>query len=124
MPTKTSPAMIEYAAFKAQNPGFLLFYRTYDFYELYFDDALICARVTGLPLLQHGEHEGMDIPMCGVPVERDERYLCMLLCEGHSVAVCERLDYSPEEKERCPELTYRREVVRLVTPLPKEEATD
>jgi DNA mismatch repair protein MutS len=104
--------MIEYNAGKAQNPSFLLFYRTDDFYELYFDDALICARVTGLPLVQRNEREGMDIPISCMPVERCEDYLDMLLCEGHGVAVRERLEYPPEEKERRPELTSRRGVVR------------
>src|ERR1700675_3989205 len=67
---KLSPMMAQYCAIKAQNPGSLLFYRMGDFYELFFEDAEIAARALGIVLTKRGKHQGMDIPMCGGPVER------------------------------------------------------
>ena len=50
-----------------------------DFYELFFEDAEIASRTLGIVLTKRGKHQGMDIPMCGVPVERSEDYLHRLI---------------------------------------------
>ncbi len=72
---RVTPMMEQYLEIKAANPGLLLFYRMGDFYELFFDDAEIASRALGIMLTKRGKHQGMDIPMCGVPVERSEDYL-------------------------------------------------
>jgi DNA mismatch repair protein MutS len=113
---KISPMMAQYRAIKAQNPGSLLFYRMGDFYELFFDDAEIAARALSIVLTKRGKHEGMDIPMCGVPVERAEDYLNRLIGQGHRVAVCEQIEDPAEARKRGGKSVVRREVVRLVTP--------
>ena len=87
-----------------------------DFYELFFDDAEIAARALGIVLTKRGKHEGMDIPMCGVPVERAEDYLNRLIGQGHRVAVCEQIEDPAEARKRGGKSVVRREVVRLVTP--------
>ena len=113
---KLSPMMAQYSAIKAQNPGSLLFYRMGDFYELFFEDAEIAARALGIVLTKRGKHEGRDIPMCGVPVERAEDYLNRLIGQGHRVAVCEQVEDPAEARKRGAKSVVRREVVRLVTP--------
>ncbi len=113
---KISPMMAQYCAIKAQNPGSLLFYRMGDFYELFFDDAEVAARALGIVLTKRGKHQGMDIPMCGVPVERAEDYLNRLISQGHRVAVCEQIEDPAEARKRGTKSVVRREVVRLVTP--------
>src|SRR5580692_2567085 len=112
---KPSPMMAQYSAIKAQNPGSLLFYRMGDFYELFFEDAGIAARALGIVLTKRGKHEGRDIPMCGVPVERAEDYLNRLIGQGHRVAVCEQVEDPAEARKRGTKSVVRREVVRLVT---------
>jgi DNA mismatch repair protein MutS len=113
---KLSPMLAQYSAIKAQNPGSLLFYRMGDFYELFFEDAGIAAKALGIVLTKRGRHEGRDIPMCGVPVERAEDYLNRLIGQGHRVAVCEQVEDPAEARKRGAKSVVRREVVRLVTP--------
>ena len=84
--------MEQYLEIKAGHPGLLLFYRMGDFYELFFEDAEIASKTLGIVLTKRGKHQGMDIPMCGVPVERSEDYLHRLINAGHRVAVCEQTE--------------------------------
>src|SRR5471030_3462459 len=79
---RPSPMMEQYIEIKAANPDCLLFYRMGDFYELFFEDAEIASRTLGIVLTKRGKHQGMDIPMCGVPVERSEDYLHRLIASG------------------------------------------
>src|SRR5947208_9418497 len=101
---------------KAANPGLLLFYRMGDFYELFFDDAEIASRALGIMLTKRGKHQGMDIPMCGVPVERSDDYLHRLIALGHRVAVCEQMEDPAQARARGNKSVVRRDVVRLITP--------
>ncbi len=113
---KATPAMAQYLELKAANPGYLLFYRMGDFYELFFDDAETASRCLGIALTKRGKHAGEDIPMCGVPVHAAEEYLHKLIRAGHRVAVCEQMEDPAEAKKRGSKAVVRREVVRLVTP--------
>src|ERR1700730_2246844 len=113
---RSSPMMAQYHAIKAQNPGSLLFYRMGDFYELFFADAEIAAKALGIVLTKRGKHEGQDIPMCGVPVERAEDYLHRLISQGFRVAVCEQVEDPAAAKKRGAKSVVRREVMRLVSP--------
>jgi hypothetical protein len=85
-PARVTPMMEQYLEIKAANPGLLLFYRMGDFYELFFEDAEIASRALGIMLTKRGKHQGIDIPMCGVPVERSDDYLHRLIASGHRVA--------------------------------------
>ena len=114
--TRLTPMMAQYFEIKAANPGCLLFYRMGDFYELFFDDAEIASRALGIVLTKRGKHEGEDIRMCGVPIERADDYLNRLIALGHRVAVCEQLEDPAEAKKRGAKSVVRRDVVRLVTP--------
>ena len=111
-----TPMMEQYLEIKAANPGLLLFYRMGDFYELFFEDAEIASRALGIMLTKRGKHQGMDIPMCGVPVERSDDYLHRLIAQGHRVAVCEQMEDPAAARARGNKSVVRRDVVRLVTP--------
>src|SRR3954449_1153556 len=113
---RVTPMMEQYLEIKAANPGLLLFYRMGDFYELFFEDAEIASRALGILLTKRGKHQGMDIPMCGVPVERSDDYLHRLIAAGHRVAVCEQMENPAEAKKRGNKSVVRRDVVRVVTP--------
>src|ERR1700761_6856399 len=95
-----TPMMAQYIEIKAAHPDCLLFYRMGDFYELFFNDAEIASRALGIVLTKRGKHEGDDIRMCGVPIERAEDYLHRLIALGHRVAVCEQLEDPAEAKKR------------------------
>lgn len=114
--SRVTPMMAQYIEIKAANPDSLLFYRMGDFYELFFEDAEIASRALGIVLTKRGKHQGQDIPMCGVPVERADDYLQRLIGLGHRVAVCEQTEDPAEAKKRGSKSVVRRDVVRLVTP--------
>ncbi len=113
---RVTPMMEQYLEIKAAHPGLLLFYRMGDFYELFFEDAEIASKTLGIVLTKRGKHQGADIPMCGVPVERAEDYLHRLIGAGHRVAVCEQTEDPAAAKARGNKSVVRRAVIRLVTP--------
>src|SRR3977135_4174988 len=123
MPARVTPMMEQYLEIKAANPGLLLFYRMGDFYELFFEDAEIASRALGIMLTKRGKHQGMDIPMCGVPVERSDDYLHRLIEAGHRVAVCEQMEDPATARARGNKSVVRRDVVRLGHPGTLTEST-
>ncbi len=115
-PDRVTPMMAQYLGIKADHPDALLFYRMGDFYELFLEDAAIAAKVLGIVLTKRGKHQGEDIAMCGVPVERSDDYLHTLIAAGHTVAVCEQTEDPAEARKRGGKSVVRRAVVRIVTP--------
>jgi DNA mismatch repair protein MutS len=112
---KITPMMAQYLDIKAQYKEALLFYRLGDFYELFFNDAVIAAKELDIALTRRGKHEGSDIPMCGVPFHAYENYLSRLIAKGYRVAICEQTELN-EKGRKASSGPLRREVVRLVTP--------
>src|SRR5215471_507622 len=113
---RVTPMMEQYLEIKAAHPGLLLFYRMGDFYELFFEDAEIASKALGIMLTKRGKHQGVDIPMCGVPVERADDYLHRLIEKGFRVAVCEQMEDPAAARARGSKSVVKRDVVRLVTP--------
>jgi len=111
MSEPSTPLMRQYAAIKKQHPNALLFFRLGDFYELFFDDAVLAARELQITLTSRNKEKGMDIPMCGVPYHAAEGYIAKLIRRGFKVAVCEQV-----EDPRLAKTLVRREVTRVVTP--------
>jgi len=111
-----TPSMAQFLEIKTANPDSLLWYRMGDFYELFFEDAVVAAQALGIVLTKRGKHLGQDIPMCGVPVHRADEYLQRLIRQGYRVAVCEQLEDPAEARKRGSKAVVRRDVVRLVTP--------
>src|SRR5256885_5826549 len=90
-----SPAMRQYQQFKAQYPGYVLFFRMGDFYEMFWDDAQLAHKVLGVTLTSRsrGGLNGEDaIPMAGVPFHAVEGYLRRMITAGHKVAICEQAE--------------------------------
>jgi len=124
---RLTPMMQQYLEIKAAHQDVLLFYRMGDFYELFFDDALVASKALSITLTKRGKHLGEDIAMCGVPVHTAGEYLHKLIASGFNVAICEQVEsakQAPEEtkKSRAKKL-IEREVVRLVTPATLTEET-
>src|SRR5712671_5241202 len=113
---RVTPMMEQYLEIKAANPGLLLFYRMGDFYELFFEDAELASKALGIMLTKRGKHQGVDIPMCGVPVERSDDYLHRLIEKGFHVAVCEQMENPAAARASGNKSVVSRGVVRLVTP--------
>ncbi len=103
--------MRQYAAIKKNHPTALLFFRLGDFYELFFDDAVLAARELQITLTSRNKEKGMAIPMCGVPYHAAEGYISKLIRKGFKVAICDQT-----EDPRLAKKLVRREVTRVVTP--------
>ena len=111
-----TPMMAQYHAVKAAHPDCLLFYRMGDFYEMFFDDAVVGAKILDLTLTKRGKTQGDDIPMCGVPFHASEGYIARLIRAGHKVAICEQIETPEQAKQRGgAKALVRREVIRIIT---------
>lgn len=96
---------------KAQVPDAFLFFRLGDFYELFFDDAVLAARELEITLTGRGHSDGERIPMCGVPYHSADQYIARLVAKGYKVAICEQVEDPKTAKG-----VVKREIVRIVTP--------
>jgi len=101
----------QYYDLKQQHPGTLLFFRLGDFYELFFDDAVVGARELQITLTARNKERGDPVPMCGVPHHSAANYISKLVRKGYRVAICEQTEEAGKTKK-----LVRREVVRIVTP--------
>ncbi len=104
-----TPAMRQYRAAKEAYPDALLFFRMGDFYELFFEDAIVAAKELQLMLTARDRLKA--VPMCGVPYHAAEGYLQRLLRRGFRVAICEQM-----EDPKAAKGVVRREVTRVLTP--------
>src|SRR5450432_3443379 len=107
----STPLMRQYAAVKKDHPTALLFFRLGDFYELFFDDAIVAAKELQITLTSRNKEKGIAVPMCGVPYHAAEGYIGKLIRKGFKVAICEQM-----EDARLAKKLVRREVTRVVTP--------
>jgi DNA mismatch repair protein MutS len=106
-----TPMLRQYQEIKRQHPGTLLFFRLGDFYELFFDDAVIGSKELEITLTARHRERGNPVPMCGVPYHAAGGYIAKLVRKGYRVAICEQT----EDPKKAAKLV-RREVVRIVTP--------
>lgn len=106
-----SPMMQHYVATKEEYKDCILFYRLGDFYEMFFDDAVLVSRELELTLT--GKDCGLEerAPMCGIPYHAAETYLNRLVEKGYKVAICEQVEDPKQAKG-----IVKREVIRIVTP--------
>lgn len=106
-----TPLMRQYLELKAQVPDCILFFRLGDFYEMFFDDAVLVSRTLELTLTSRDKGKENPIPMCGVPHHSARVHLARLVAAGHRVAICEQT-----EDPKLAKGIVKREVVRIVTP--------
>ena len=106
-----SPMMQHYLATKAEYKDCILFYRLGDFYEMFFDDALVVSKELELTLTGKDCGQEERAPMCGVPFHAAETYINRLVSNGHKVAICEQMEDPKQAKG-----IVKREVIKVVTP--------
>ncbi len=111
MTEPSTPLMRQYAAVKKEHPTALLFFRLGDFYELFFDDAIVAAKELQITLTSRNKEKGIAVPMCGVPYHAAEGYIGKLIRKGFKVAICEQMEAPSQAKK-----LVRREVTRVMTP--------
>src|SRR3954447_26512053 len=107
----STPLMRQYNGIKQQVPNTLLMFRLGDFYELFFEDAVVAARALEITLTARNKEKGAAIPMCGVPFHAAEGYIARLIQKGYRVAICDQV-----EDPRFAKKLVKREVTRIVTP--------
>ena len=106
-----TPMMDQYFEVKNQYKDYILFYRLGDFYEMFFDDAVIASRELELTLTGRDCGEAERAPMCGVPFHSADVYIGKLIEKGHKVAICEQMEDPALAKG-----LVKREVIRVITP--------
>lgn len=106
-----TPMMEQYFEIKNKYKDFLLFYRLGDFYEMFFDDAILASRELELTLTGRDCGEEERAPMCGVPYHSSETYIGRLIEKGYKVAICEQMEDPALAKG-----LVRRDVTRVITP--------
>ncbi len=106
-----TPMMGQYLEIKKDYPGTILFYRMGDFYEMFFEDALVASRALGLALTTRDRGRENPVPMCGVPCHSANPYISRLIRQGYKVAVCEQGEAGSTGKG-----LVHREVVQVITP--------
>jgi DNA mismatch repair protein MutS len=111
MSEPTSPLMQQYHAIKTRYPHALLLFRLGDFYELFYEDAILAAHELQITLTSRNREKGQPIPMCGVPYHAADSYIARLIRNGFKVAICDQMEQPGPGKK-----LVRREVVRVITP--------
>ena len=111
MSDPATPLMQQYHTIKTRYPHALLLFRLGDFYELFYEDALLASRELQITLTSRNREKGQPIPMCGVPYHAAETYIARLIRAGFKIAICDQMEQPGPGKK-----LVRREVVRVITP--------
>ncbi|HWZ97948.1 MAG TPA: DNA mismatch repair protein MutS [Candidatus Dormibacteraeota bacterium] len=111
MSDPTTPLMQQYHAIKSRYPHALLLFRLGDFYELFYEDAILASRELQITLTSRNREKGQPIPMCGVPYHAADGYIARLIRNGFKIAICDQMEAPGPGKK-----LVRREVVRVITP--------
>jgi DNA mismatch repair protein MutS len=107
----STPLMRQYQSIKKRYPHALLLFRLGDFYELFYEDALVASKELQITLTSRNRERGEPIPMCGVPFHAAETYIARLLRASYKIAICDQMEQPGPGKK-----LVRREVVRVITP--------
>ena len=108
---KETPLMQQYREIKEQNKDSILFFRLGDFYEMFFDDAVIASKELGITLTSRNKEKDQDVPLAGIPYHSSASYISKLVQKGYKVAICEQV-----EDPKLAKGIVKREVVRVITP--------
>lgn len=109
--SELTPMMKQYLSFKEQHPDKIIFFQVGDFFEIFFEDAVVAARAMDVVLTTRDGNKENPVPLAGVPIHAADTYLNRLLSKGFKVAVCEQV----EEASAAAGLV-RREITRILTP--------
>ena len=105
------PAMRQYLRIKERHRDCILFFRMGDFYEMFFEDAILASKLLEITLTSRNKGKEDAVPLCGVPYHAASSYIARLIDRGYKVAVCEQLEDPKSAKG-----VVKRDVVRIVTP--------
>ena len=108
---EVSPMMQHYLQTKEQYKDCILFYRLGDFYEMFFDDAIMVSKELELTLTGRDCGQAERAPMCGVPFHSCEGYIARLVAKGYKVAICEQTEDPATAKG-----LVKRDIIRVITP--------
>ena len=111
---KLSPMMQQYYAIKEQHADCIVFYRRGDFYEMFFDDAIVASEILELTLTGRDCGQAERAPMCGIPYHACDGYIAKLIAAGKKVAIVEQLS-DPNNKNKASDIVERG-IIRIVTP--------
>ncbi|MBA3853349.1 MAG: DNA mismatch repair protein MutS [Gemmatimonas sp.] len=103
--------MAQYREIKARHPDAILFFRMGDFYEMFYEDAEVAARVLGLTLTSRNNGGAAEVPLAGIPVKAANEYLRRFVAQGFRVAICEQV-----EDPKLAKGIVKREVIETITP--------
>ncbi len=106
-----TPAMKQYVGIKEKHQDCILFYRMGDFYEMFFEDAVIASKILDITLTSRNKGKEDSVPLCGIPYHAASAYITKLIENGFKVAICEQVEDPREAKG-----IVKREVVRVITP--------
>ena len=106
-----SPMMAQYFELKKQHKDEILFFRLGDFYEMFYDDAILASKELELTLTGRDCGQEERAPMCGVPFHSYESYVARLIAKGYKVAICEQMEDPALAKG-----LVKRDVIRVITP--------
>jgi len=109
--SKETPLMKQYKEIKEQNQENILFFRLGDFYEMFFEDAVICSKELGITLTSRNKEKGQNVPLAGIPYHSAAKYISKLVAKGYKVAICEQVEAASETKG-----LVKREVIKIITP--------
>lgn len=115
LPATLTPMMAQYLEIKRQYTDCLLFFRMGDFFELFFEDAVVASKILDIALTKRGKHMNEDVPMCGVPHHAVSYYISKLVKAGKRIAICDQMENPEEAKKRGYKAVVKREVVRVIT---------
>ncbi len=109
---KITPMLQQYLEIKQEHPDAILFYRMGDFYEMFFEDAIVASKILGIALTsRNNKDEANKVPLCGFPYHAAQPYLAKLIKAGRRVAICEQIEDPALAKG-----IVKREVIRVVSP--------
>ncbi len=106
-----TPMIKQYLEIKKNYQDTILFFRLGDFYEMFFDDALVASKAMEITLTSRNTGELKKVPMCGIPYHAADNYIAKLIKKGHKVAICEQV-----EDPKLAKKLVKREVINIVTP--------
>lgn len=115
-----TPLMNQYRRIKKDYPNAILFFRVGDFYEMFYEDAVIASKILQITLTSRDKGKEDQVPLCGVPYHAADSYIAKLIRNGFKVALCEQVEDRPSPQEGEGRVRgkgiVKREVVRVITP--------
>ncbi len=106
-----TPMVRQYLEIKEKNRDSILFYRIGDFYEMFFEDAVVASKALNITLTSRNKNDPNPVPLCGIPHHSVQPYIAKLVAKGYRVAICDQVEDPKTAKG-----VVKREVTRVVTP--------